>query len=108
MNYPLILGIIGFAFGLYVLALIVSSIRNTPIESTIALPEVQSRLRKANPALEWLVPIGLTLAFIFNVFASAIWLIGLTIKAVTWLISIAITQFLIPGPWLVIKVVVTL
>ena len=105
MNYPLILGIIGSAFGLYVLALIVSSIRNTPIESTIALPEVQSRLRKANPALEWLVPIGLTLAFIFNVFASAIWLIGLTIKAVTWLISIAITQFLIPGPWLVIKVV---
>ena len=105
MNYPIILSIIGFAFGLYVLALIVSSIRNTPIESTIHLPEVQSRLRKANPALEWLVPIGLTIAFIFNVFASSIWLIGLAVKGITWLISIIITQFLIPGPWLVIKVI---
>jgi hypothetical protein len=104
MNVPLFLVILGIASGLYILALIISSIRNTPIESTIGLSEVQSRLRKANPALEWLVPIGLTIAFIYNVFASSIWLIGLAVKGISWLISLVITQFLIPGPWLVLKI----
>lgn len=106
MNFQLFIGILGCASGLYILALIISSIRNTPIESAIALPEVQSRLRKANPGLEWLVPIGLALAFIYNVFASSIWLIGLVVQGITWLISVVITQFLIPGPWLVLKVLI--
>ena len=105
MNYPLILGVFGVIAFLYILALIVSTIRNSPIDSIINLNEVQARIRQANPAFEWLVPLGLGLAFTYNAFASAFWIIGLAVKGVTWLISLVITQFLIPGPWLVIKVI---
>ena len=105
MNYPLILGVFGIIAFLYILALIVSTIRNSPIDSIINLNEVQARIRQANPAFEWLVPLGLGLAFTYNAFASAFWIIGLAVKGVTWLISLVITQFLIPGPWLVIKVI---
>lgn len=105
MNYPLILGVFGVIAFLYVLALIVSTIRNSPIDSSINLNEVQARIRQANPAFEWLVPLGLGLAFTYNAFASAFWLIGLAVRGVTWLISLVITQFLIPGPWLVLKVI---
>lgn len=90
--------------GLYVLALIVSELRGLTINTTLELQSFKDRIKKAHPALEWTIPIGLAMLFVYNIFASAFWIIRLFVSLIVRLLSLVIHEFILPGPWLILRV----
>ena len=88
---------------LYLLGRLYSDLRGKERSGLLNLDEVKENVRKSNGFFEWLVPIAVSSAFIYNIVATAAWmaaeLVQIVLHAAKWLF----TQVFLTGPWFLAK-----
>lgn len=88
---------------LYLLGRLYSEIRGRDRSGLIDLDQVKENVRKSNGLWEWVVPIAVSLAFIYNILATAAWFVGeliqLGIQVAKWLFN----NIFLTGPWFLLR-----
>lgn len=89
--------------GLYLLGRFYSDFRGKERSGNLNLDEVRDNIRKSNGFWEWLVPIAISFAFLYNIVATAAWmaaeLVQLGLTAAKW----TFTNIFITGPWFLVR-----
>lgn len=95
----LIFTFLGLVPVLYLVGRLYSDLRGKERTGNLNLDDVRDNIRKSNGFWEWLVPIAVSFAFLYNIVATAAWMVAelvqLGLSAAKWtFINIFLT-----GPW---------
>lgn len=95
----LLITLIGSGPVLYVLARVYAALRGKDISGQLDYEDVKSNVRRSNGFWEWLVPITVGFAFVYNVIATSVWFLGELISVGLTAISWLFANVFITGPW---------
>jgi hypothetical protein len=98
-----ILMFIGLVPILYLAGRLYSDIRGKERSGELDLDNVKENVRRSNGFWEWIVPIAVSFAFIYNIVATAAWFVGeliqIALHAAKWIFN----NVIITGPWFIAR-----
>ena len=99
----LIFTFLGLVPVLYLVGRLYSDLRGKERTGNLNLDDVRDNVRKSNGFWEWLVPIAVSFAFLYNIVATAAWMVAelvqLGLSAAKW----TFTNIFLTGPWFLIR-----
>lgn len=99
----LIFTFLGLVPVLYLAGRLYSDLRGKERTGNLNLDDVRDNIRKSNGFWEWLVPIAVSFAFLYNIVATAAWMVAelvqLGLSAAKW----TFTNIFLTGPWFLVR-----
>lgn len=99
----LIFTFLGLVPVLYLAGRLYSDLRGRERTGNLNLDDVRDNVRKSNGFWEWLVPIAVSFAFLYNIVATAAWMVAelvqLGLSAAKW----TFTNIFLTGPWFLVR-----
>lgn len=99
----LIFTFLGLVPVLYLAGRLYSDLRGKERTGNLNLDDVRDNIRKSNGFWEWLVPIAISFAFLYNIVATAAWMVAelvqLGLSAAKWMF----TNIFLTGPWFLVR-----
>ena len=99
----LIFTFLGLVPALYLAGRLYSDLRGKERTGNLNLDEVRDNIRKSNGFWEWLVPIAVSFAFLYNIIATAAWMVAelvhLGLSAAKW----TFRNVFLTGPWFLVR-----
>lgn len=99
----LIIIFLGLVPALFLIGRLYSDLRGKDCNATLNLDEVRDNIRKSNGFWEWVVPIAVAFAFVYNILATAAWMIAelvqLGLSAAKWVFK----NVFLTGPWFILR-----
>ncbi len=101
----LIVTFIGLVPALYLLGRFYSDLRGKVCNATLNLDEVRENVRKSNGFWEWVVPIAVAFAFLYNIVATATWMVAELVQLGLFAAKWVFKNVFLTGPWFILKMV---
>lgn len=99
----LIFTFLGLVPALYLIGRLYSDLRGKERTGNLNLDEVRDNIRKSNGFWEWLVPVAISFAFLYNIVATAAWMVAelvqIGLSAANWTFK----NVFITGPWFLVR-----